>query len=128
MAGPITPISQGPSLSRGLPRTRPAGKFVPPPVTPTPNISRAFAVSEGGGGVPNPSFGTSARPVGLPGGDISPVAQESAILSSPGRGLSSKFSSPPGAVAGIAGPGGGGGLDELGDVDPLDELIKSLLG
>ena len=130
MAGPITPLG-GPQLSQGLPRTRPAGKFVTSN-PPTPNISRAFARSEGGAGLTAPpapaAFGTQGNPVGVTGGaDIGPVDQLSAIQDTPGRGLSSRFQGPPGALPGIAGPAGGS-PSGLEGTDPLDELLRSLLG
>jgi len=138
MAGPLLPFG-GAQASRGLPSSRPGGKFTTsPPVTSAPNIKRAFSVSEGGGQLPAPSlptqsavaptppaFGASERPAGLTGGPaITGADQVGALLSQPGRGLSARFQGPPGTAPGIAGPAGGG----LEETDPLDELLRGLIG
>ena len=119
MAGPISHPGQ-PSI--GLPSHRPGGIRAPAAPTPTPNISRAFAVSEGGAVNQSPEAINAQinqpTSLGLTGGpDISGIDQLGALGAQSGRGLASRFQAE-GAVAPAFGGEIGGEFE-----DPLRKLL-----
>jgi len=136
MSGPINigALTRRPSI--GLPGPRPGGvqpqgfqgqtNPAPAPV-PAPNISRAFAVTEGGSDIVSPEAQSQINrgaevgqgAIGLTGGDdITGQDQIAQILQRPGRGLASRFEG--GGAGSVFGSQEGGGSPE--------ELLRSILG